>query len=184
MPSNLTCLKVFFASPSGLTKERKAFRNVIDEYNKTEAIERGFYFQAVGWEDTLSAVGRPQATINKDIRECDYITVMFWDRWGTRPDKKKSKYTSATEEEYNVALRCHGSKRFPMKQIVMMFKAVYPRQMGDAGLQLRKVLRFKKKIEKENKQLYIPFGNIEEFKNLIRSHLGKWLRDEEQANAK
>ena len=60
MSSNLTGLRVFIASPGGLGDERRAFRDEISEYNKAETILRGVVFQAIGWEDTLGAVGRPQ----------------------------------------------------------------------------------------------------------------------------
>ena len=40
MPSELTCLRVFIASPRGLAEERKAFRDEIQEFNDADAIPR------------------------------------------------------------------------------------------------------------------------------------------------
>ena len=51
MSSQLTCLRVFIASPSGLRDERNAFRDEVWEYNQAEAIHRGVIFLPVGWED-------------------------------------------------------------------------------------------------------------------------------------
>jgi len=88
MASKITRLNVFIASPGGLAEERKAFREVIYEYNEAESIPRGVLFQPVGWEDTLGAVGRPQTIINEDVRSSDYFLLLLWDRWGSPPATK------------------------------------------------------------------------------------------------
>ena len=120
MPSKLTCLRVFIASPGGLAEERKAFRDEIQEYNDAEAIPRGVLFQALGWEDTLGGVGRPQTIINEDVRRADYFVLVLWNRWGSPPDTSSQQFTSGTEEEYHVALECYEKQQ--MRQLVMMFK--------------------------------------------------------------
>src|SRR5882762_4936507 len=140
MPRQLTCFRVFIASPGGLEGERKAFRDEIQDYNDTDAIERGVYFLATGWEDTIAGIGRPQALINEDVRESDYLVLLLWDRWGSPPDAMTSPFSSGTEEEYDVALKCYEDTHAPMRQVVMMFKAVSPHQMSDPGPQLQRVL--------------------------------------------
>ena len=86
MPSQLTCYRVFIASPGGLEDLRQAFRDEIREFNETLAIPRGVYFQPTGWEDTLGAVGRPQGTINKDVQSSDYFFLLLANRWGSPTD--------------------------------------------------------------------------------------------------
>ncbi len=83
MPIDLKGYRIFIATPGGLEPERRSFRRVIGEYNDTDALRRGVMFFPVGWEDTLGGMGRPQALINKDLRECDYFVLVLWDRWGS-----------------------------------------------------------------------------------------------------
>ncbi len=179
MAGKLTSLKVFIASPGGVADERKAFRSEIQEYNESDAIPRGVLFQPVGWEDTLGSIGRPQAIINEDVRACDYFILLLWDQWGSPPDVTPSRFSSGTEEEYDVALKSHSDLKSPMRKLVMMFKAVDPKQLSDPGTQLQKVLEFRKTIENEKTHLFQTFDNIENFRTLLRRHLAAWLRDEE-----
>lgn len=180
MAGNISHLKVFIASPGGLADERKAFREVIEEYNQADAIPRGVLFQAIGWEDTLGGVGRPQTIINEDVRASDYFILLLWNRWGSTPDTLSSRFTSGTEEEYHIAMECYNSKEFPMRQLVMMFKAVDPQQLSDPGPQLQKVLEFKRNIESKKTHLFHSFDTTEAFGKLLQKHLAAWLRAEEQ----
>jgi len=177
VPSRICCLRVFIASPGGLTDERRAFRDTIQEFNDADGMARQVIFQAVGWEDTLGGIGRPQSIINEDVRSSDYFVLLLWNRWGTRPEKDASRYTSGTEEEFNVALECH--KLRTMRQVVIMFKAVDPEQLSDPGPQLRSVLDFRERIERDKEHLFHTFDTLESFRKLIHRYLASWLRDEE-----
>jgi tetratricopeptide (TPR) repeat protein len=181
MPANLICLRVFIASPGGLAEERKVFRNEVADFNDADAIPRGIFFQALGWEDTLGGIGRPQGIINEDLQKSDYCVVMLWDRWGSRPDTVASKYTSGTEEEYHVALDC--CKKGAMRQMVLMFKAVDPRRLSDAGPELEKVLQFKKSVEEAKRHLFHTFDTTDAFRKLCRRYLAAWLRDHENGGS-
>ena len=183
MPRTLTCLTIFIASPGGLDEERKAFRDEIQQYNDSEAIPRGVYFKPVGWEDTLGGVGRPQSIINEDIEESDYFVLVLANRWGSPPDTyAEQPFTSGTEEEYHVAMKCYEDPQRPMKGLVMMFKAVDPQQLSDPGPQLQKVLEFKKHIEIQKRHLFHTFDTTQRFRECLRKHLAKWLRDHEHGS--
>ena len=177
MPTELTCLRVFIASPSGLAEERKAFRDEIQEFNDTHAIVRGVFFQAVGWEDTLGGIGRPQTLINEDVRKADYFVLLLWNRWGSPPDTGPSPFTSGTEEEYHVAMECYEKEK-TMRQIVIMFKSVDPQQLSDPGAQLQKVLEFRKEIEQRKTHLFHSFDTTESFRRLLHKHLASWLHND------
>jgi hypothetical protein len=105
MASKISRLRVFIASPAGLADERKAFGEEIQDYNEAESLPRDVLFHPVGWEDTLGAVGRPQAIINEDVRASDYFILLLWNRWGSPPDTRSSRFASGTEEEYHLVLR-------------------------------------------------------------------------------
>ena len=183
MADNLTTYKIFIASPGGLQDVRTAFRDEIDEYNTSDAKHRGVEFEAVGWEDTLPGIGRPQHIINKDIRTCHYFVMVLHDRWGSPPARKnrgkKPKFTSGTEEEFDVAGKCLRSRRAPMRQIIPLFRGVDAGKLSDPGPQLKKVLTFRKRLEREKKFLYGTFDEAEEFKTTLRRLLAKWVRDHE-----
>src|SRR5262245_28263069 len=90
---------VFIGSPGGLAAERRAFKDRIQKFNETHAIAQGVMFRAIGWEDTLGGVGRPQDIINAELRQCDYAIFMLQDRWGSGAGKGMS----GTEEEIDLA---------------------------------------------------------------------------------
>jgi tetratricopeptide (TPR) repeat protein len=182
MTIDLKGYRVFIATPRGLEKERSAFRDVITEYNNSDAMLRGVTFLPIGWEATLGGVGRPQALINKDLRECDYFVLILWDRWGSPPSGEASDtYTSGTEEEYEVAMECYKDPQFNMRQLVVFFKAVESeRQLSDPGGQLGKVLAFKEKLEKERNILFHTYDEVAAFENRLRAYLAEWVRDHER----
>jgi tetratricopeptide (TPR) repeat protein len=184
MSRSLKEYRVFCASPGGLQRERKAFKEIIESYNKQDASHRGVHFVPVGWEDTLPGGGRPQAKINEEIRTCDYFLLMFWNRWGTAPDDpKNTKYTSGTEEEYHVALECYKDPAHDLSDIALLFKGVARAQMADPGPELSQVIKFRNKVESERKFLYKSFDSKKAFEETLRGLLAKWVRDHESGEA-
>ncbi|MEM9546221.1 MAG: tetratricopeptide repeat protein [Bacteroidota bacterium] len=178
MPFDIKGYRIFIASPSGLEEERRAFFDQVNQYNIDEAKFRNVIFEPVGWEATLPGIGRPQSLINEDIRKCDYFILMLHNRWGSSPGENDFNATSACEEEYKLAWKCIKDKGLDMKQLICLFKAVDEGHLIDPGKQLSKVIEFKRTIEQEKKLLYVTFSSIDEFKNLIRKNLAKWLRDD------
>ena len=178
MPDSLMRYRIFLASPSGLEKERQAFRDVVLEYNQSEAVCRGICFESVGWELTCPGRERPQRLINGDIETCDYMILLLWDRWGSPPDTD-GEYSSGVEEELAVAQRCLDDADKPMRDICVYFKAVNPRQLSDPGAQLQRVLKFRKKLETDKTHTFVTFDGLEVFKQYIRGLLAKWKRDHE-----
>ena len=135
-------LRVFIGSPNDLNAERGVFPKIIEEVNEIKAKGQGFVLEPVGWEDFLPGRGRPQEKINEDLKTCDLIVLVLWKRWGT----PTGKYSSGFEEEYEISLQ-EG------KEIWLYFKSIPSDMMADPGKQLRKVLNFRDKIERENKLL-------------------------------
>ncbi len=180
MPTDLKGYRVFIASPGGLDTERRSFRSTIVDYNEMDALPRGAMFIPVGWEVTLGGLGRPQSLINEEVRKCDYFVLLLWDRWGSPPDPGGADgYTSGTEEEYNVALECFYNDDAPMRNIIVLFKAVDPRQLADPGPQLSKVLEFKKQLERDKTLFFHTYDEVAEFERTLRQHLAQWVRDHE-----
>jgi tetratricopeptide (TPR) repeat protein len=175
LSGSVVTLNVFFASPGGLKDEREAFRDIVDEVNKNYAVEQGVMFVPKGWEYALPGMGRAQEIINEQVRESDYLVVMFFDKWG-RPPGGAGGYTSGTEEEFNVGKECLHDPAGSMRYIAVYFKGVSERQMADPGPELQKVLTFKSGLEEEGLLLYSTFDSLEEFKTAFRARLHGWAR--------
>jgi hypothetical protein len=82
MATTRKLLKVFLASPGDLAEEREIAKQVVDEFNSLHSDVFEFHVELVGWEDTVSVFGRPQATINKELERCEYFVGLMWKRWG------------------------------------------------------------------------------------------------------
>jgi Tetratricopeptide repeat/Domain of unknown function (DUF4062) len=179
MPDHMTAYRVFIASPGGLDDERQDFKEVLQAYNEQDAIERGVIFVPVGWEITPGGVGRPQKLINDDVRRCDYFLMLLWDRWGSPPQAGAAgPYTSGSHEEYGVARECYGAKT--MREIVVLFKDVNPDKLSDPGKELSNVLEFRKRLEQEKELLFETFDDPGAFREKLRRHLARWVRDHEE----
>jgi hypothetical protein len=176
MPRALTQYRVFIGSPGGLDEERTCFHTKLTKFTAVHADERGVVFHPMGWEDTLGGVGRPQALINEDLKRCDYAVFVLHDRWGS---PSGGGYTSGTEEEWVLAEELY--KQNKIRNIVLFFKAVDPRQMRDPGKQLESVLSFKKRIEEGKSYLFKQYDDITNFADTLEGHLARWLKDHEDA---
>jgi len=178
---NLTGIRIFIATPAGLEDERQRFRDAVEEVNR-DAYERGMAFIPVGWELTTAGLGRPQEQINEEVRKCDYLVLLLHDRWGT-PPSNDGKFTSGTEEEYNVARECASDDDKPMRNIAVLFKGVEARQLSDPGEQLKQVLVFKQRLEEEKGLLYKTIDTAVEFEKELRGLLLRWMRDQEDGDS-
>jgi len=182
MPEDLKGYRVFIATPGGLDEVRQAFRKTLVDHNESDALHRGVTFIPVGWEITLGGIGRAQALINEDLEKCDYFVLVLHNRWGTPPGVgEDNKYTSGTEEEFNVAMQCFKDDNMPMRQLVVFFRGVDPQQLADPGAQLTKVLDFKKDLEQKKTPLYHTFDAVGEFEKCLRDYLHQWVREHEDA---
>jgi hypothetical protein len=67
-----------------------------------------------------------------------------------------------------------------MRDIVVFFRAVDVRMLSDPGVQLQKVLDFKKKLEEEKRLLFYTYDEISLVEKRLRYHLAQWVRDHEE----
>ena len=165
-------IRIFIASPGGLEAERKAFHDVVEEYNVAEANHHNMHFYPVGWEISLGGITRPQEKINELVRECDYLILLLYDRWGSPTGK--SEYLSGSHEEYCVALECYEAGH-KIKNVIVFFKSLTPERMADPGPELSKILDFKRQLQDEKKVYYQEINDIPEFEKHLRRHLADWL---------
>lgn len=171
MAGNRKVISFFLASPGDLDEERKIVKDVIDDLNQMFGNKLSILIELVGWEDTGSKIGRPQALINKELERCDVFIGLIWKRWGTPPDTE-GKYSSGFEEEFYVA--SEGHKKIKKPQMSLFFKEVDRQLLIDPGEHLQKVLKFRKKIIDEKEILFETFKGKDDLERLVRRCITKY----------
>ena len=165
MPSTRKILYAFLASPGDLQDERKAVRNVIDEFNESLADVFGYQIELLGWEDTVAGFGRPQELINQDVDRCDLFIGLIWKRWGT-PSDKDGQFSSGFQEEFERSKDRREDSGSP--EIALFFKKVPDRDKRDPGPHLKRVLEFQERVIEERKILFREFSTIREMERRVR----------------
>jgi hypothetical protein len=167
-------VKVFLASPGDLSDERKAAKLVVDEFNALLAEEFGYQVELVGWEDTVSVFGRPQATINRELERCELFVGLMWKHWGTPPDIN-GPYTSGFEEEFKRSVERRLASGCP--EISLFLKEIDPEFLRDPGVELKKVLAFKNQLIAEKTILFETFSDIRDFETKLRRCITAYIRN-------
>jgi len=167
--TKLDVVKVFIASPGDLVDERKIFPDVVNRVNRNKAKSMNYLLEPIGFEDALPGGGRPQETINKDVEECDVFVLLFWKKWGSA----SGKFSSGTEEEFSIADRRFRKDKVP--HLLIYFRDPPPEMMADPGTQLKRVRKFRARIEKEKLYLFKPYSLPSEWREQLESHLSWWL---------
>ncbi|MFB3896035.1 MAG: tetratricopeptide repeat protein [bacterium] len=163
-------IKVFIGSPGDLNKERGLFREIIEEVNQIKAHRLGIELEPIGWEDTLPGKGRPQELINQDIEQVDLMVMLLWQRWGS----DTGKYSSGFEEEYELG-KSLNKKNNGKPEMILYFRSIPDAMYADPGEQLKKVIRFRDKIEREKKFMYKGYEDESQWEKLLRRHLCEWI---------
>lgn len=182
MNENRTIIRVFLASPGDLADERRAAKEAAEEVNSSTAKPQGYQIDLYGWEDTISAAGRPQAIINEELKQCELFIGILWAKWGTPPDKE-GRFTSGFEEEF--ALAWEGQQNGGLPEMRMYFKDVEEARVKDPGPELSKVLEFKTKLISEKQILFQRFADTGDFARKLRLGLADYVnrkRNERHVN--
>jgi len=172
MTESRKVVKVFLASPGDLIHERKAAKAVADEFNTQYAEAFGYQVELIGWEDTVSVYGRPQATINRELERCELFVGMMWKKWGTPPDTNGT-YSSGFEEEFETTVLRRLEDGRP--EISLMFKEIDSEFLRDPGDDLKKVLAFKTRLIADKKILFEDFPNTQEFEKRFRRCISSYV---------
>lgn len=174
MTDSRKLVRVFLASPSDLSDERRAANLVVEEFNDLLAEEFGYQIELVGWEDTVSVFGRPQATINRELERCELFVGLMWKRWGTPPDVS-GQYTSGFDEEFRKSVYRRLNKGQP--EISLLFKYISPEFLNDPGDELKKVLAFKEQLIAEKTILFETFSDNRDFEKKFRRCITAYIRN-------
>ena len=165
---DIKLIRAFIASPSGLELERQVAHEVAQQVNSSVACELGGRLELIGWEETLSGNGRPQALINADMETCDLFIGAIWTKWGSRPSKL-GPYSSGFEEEFELSRLRFSNTGYPL--MTVLFKDVDSLQLQDPGAEFKKVLEFRDRLISEKEFLYDTFTTPDDFGVKVRTFL-------------
>jgi hypothetical protein len=141
----MTKLRIFVASPGDVSQERDIVSVVVQELRRTIGDIRNVELEAIRWEThAWPAVGKDaQNVINTQIGEYDVLVGVMWKRFGT-PTKHSN---SGTGEEFELAYDYFTKYQRP--KIMFYFRTAPFYTTNEKELsQFRKVVRFRKKLEK------------------------------------
>jgi len=173
MPRQETILQVFVASPTDLAEERAALEDVIRELNITWSRSLACQLDLVRWEShAVPGMGQDaQDVVNRSVpQDCDIFIGILWSRFGTPTNRAES----GTEEEFNTALERYRRDQSAVR-IMFYFKdePLAPSQLDPE--QLRRIQAFRKRLD-DLGSLYWKFNTVEEFQNLVRVHLSRFVQ--------
>jgi len=167
-------LKIVVASPGDVQAERDIIPAIVEELNKGIADERGVRLEVYRWEtDAFPAFHPlgPQGQIDSCLRieDCDLLIGIFWKRFGTPvPDAQ-----SGTAHEIRLAL--DSCEKMGRPQLMIYFnQATHEPQSKAEQDQWQQVLDFKQALSQ--KVLWWEYNDRDEFPNLVRQHLTKFIR--------
>lgn len=166
---------LFLASPGGLESERDLCRETIARFNDNYAHDSGVAFLAKGWEDVAGTVNRPQAEINFQLKQSDFLILLLWDRWGSNP-AKAGPFSSGTEEEFFQAIEHLADPEAPLRDVLILFKSVPDSQLRDPGEQLKRVLAFRTHLERSKEIFFHTFDTSEELVTRVEQSLRNWTK--------
>jgi len=173
MPTQMTILRIFVASPSDIIKERKILDKIVGRLNTQLGPLCGINFKLVQWEtDTHPDIGEDaQSVINKQIGEnYDIFIGILWARFGT-PTKNAM---SGTEEEFHNAYK--RAKEDNNVKVMFYFSdsPISPSKME--AEQLAKINSFKSSLPSMG-VYYGIYKTKEDFSRYVDLHLGEVMKE-------
>jgi hypothetical protein len=175
MQSTLHVLKVFLASPDDVKPERATAEALVNGINKLINNTMSWHIRLYRWEDAVPGYGRAQELINDAVDDCALFIGLLWERWG----QPTGKYSSGFEEEYERALARRRKTDAP--EIWLVFKAANPEKVKDPGVELSKVLEFRKTVGAARDVFYKEVADSDDWKTKLQNWL--WDNVVKRANA-
>jgi hypothetical protein len=161
MPFPAIGINVMIASPSDVEQVRQATREIIHEWNDTNAQEQRVVLLPMGWEShSAPRMGdRPQAIINTQLlSHCDLLVAIFWTRLGTATGEA----ASGTVEEI--------TKHVAAGKTAMVYFSNSPIAPGEIDhAQYNAVIEFRKECARQG--LFHEFSSLAQFRDDFRRHL-------------
>ena len=166
MSYQATVIKVMIASPTDVSSERQAAREIIYEWNAVHSENNQRVLLPLAWETHAApALGqRPQELINRQVlRGSDLLVAMFWTRLGTDTGVA----ASGTVEEIEEHLSAHKP--------AMIYFSSAPAQIESDQRQIRELLSFKESIRRRG--LVEQYESVDEFRSKFSRQLAQTVNE-------
>lgn len=155
-------LRVFCATAWELEGERRAFYDVIGQFNESAAMARGILYVPVSLTNVRDK--RPyQYTIDENIRDCRHYIVALSDDWG--PGERNFR------KDYQLAVTCQKDPALPMEGLALLMQSSAE---GPPALAV------------ELEQSGVPvilFSDATDFRTRVAGLLARWVDIDSQATA-
>jgi hypothetical protein len=175
MPKNVTCYRVFIASPSDVEEERGIAEQVVGELNTLWSDKFNIMLQLISQSTyTYPDIGDDaQAVINEQINDdYDIFIGIMWSRFGTPTGRADS----GTAEEFERAFARANSATENQVKIMFYFKDAPIKPSEIDAEQMQKVQQFKQDIEGRG-VLTWPYIETQEFEKFLRMHLIRHIQE-------
>lgn len=176
LPTRLDVYRAFLASPSDVEEERRAALDLQSRFNAGLMRKHGRLVVFTIWEHIEPGGGRPQATINQLVDECDIFIGLLHERWGS----PTGLWSSGFEEEFRRAEKRRDRTGSP--EIALFFKSPAADRLAAPTDELRKVLDFRKSISES--YLYREVKNLHDWREgltfLLTQHAVPTTAESEQ----
>ena len=148
-------LRIFCATAWETEGERRAFYEILGQFNETHGIPSGTLFVPVSLINIHDK--RPyQYTVDENIRECRYYILVPGDDWGP-PER-------AFERDYKLALACAGDAALPMRDTAILLRTLPDGSRAPLAAVLDAAAL-----------PYATFSTADDFQRAVTSLLLKWL---------
>jgi hypothetical protein len=148
--------RIFCANPRELEAERRAFYEIVGEFNKHEAMRRGILFVPVALKPGQDK--RPyQFDVEENIRACRHFILLLSEGWG--PVERNF------ESDYRLALQCVADKALPMRSVAVLGKRQFSGKPRPSGPDLAAGMP-----DPES-----TFSTTAEFGECLKALLASWL---------
>jgi hypothetical protein len=145
--------KVYCATPWELEAERRAFCEIVGEFNERHSIKTGLLYIPIGLGNARDK--RPfQYAVSENIRESRHYIQLF----DTTPEEGWGPPERNFQRDYRLALECSADPALPMREVAVLAKktAVLPPEIAPAT-EIRE------------------FADISDFRNQLLDLFEAWL---------
>jgi len=175
VPTPLSGLRIFLASPSGLDFERDLVAKEIALFNEVHGLSQGVAFFVIRWENLALGAGRPQARINPHVASSDFFLMLVGDHLGSATTPTPP-YRTGVEEELSTSAVAIGDLDSPMADIALMFRSPSERDLLNPTDKYKQVQEFRHGIESTKELSYCHFETHEDLRYRLALQLGEWKR--------
>lgn len=179
MPYTKEHILVFLAYISDVEDEVNAAKAIVESINHGHE-GLGIELDLRTWKDVPGEFGNPQQQINREfVEKCDVFIGVIHKKWGTPTGQSDCGF----REEFDIAERRYNETGKPT--ILLYAKTVNEQDIKDDEKEnISKIREFKDEVISKQKGFLIPFNTTDEWKEIIRERLTRYVVDKHSSASK